>query len=142
MKHRDLLGLLRISHRRCSVKKDVLKKFANFTGKRLCWSLFLIKLQAKLQHWCFPVKFAKSLRTSILKNICERLLLQWRVWTRRDLDRVQSKYFFLKHNNFIRSNVAISFIHKIKKCFFNISVDILIIFDFALLKYSILHQVS
>ena len=46
MNHRDLLGLFRSSHRRCSVKKGVLKKFANFTGKHLCWSLFLIKLQA------------------------------------------------------------------------------------------------
>ena len=26
-------------------KKGVLKNFANFTGKHLCWSLFLIKLQ-------------------------------------------------------------------------------------------------
>ena len=31
------------SHRRCSVKKGVLR---NFTGKHLCQSLFLIKLQA------------------------------------------------------------------------------------------------
>ena len=54
----------------------VLKKFANFT----CQSLLLIKLQAlepatlkkKLQHRCFP---AKILRTPILNNICERLLL-------------------------------------------------------------------
>ena len=38
-------------------KKDVLKKFANFTGKHL----FLIKLLARLQHWCFTVKFAKFL---------------------------------------------------------------------------------
>ena len=29
----------------------------------------------RLQNRCFPVKFAKFLRTSILKNICERLLL-------------------------------------------------------------------
>ena len=35
----------RSSHRRCSVKKDVLKRFANFT-KHPCWSLFLIKLHA------------------------------------------------------------------------------------------------
>ena len=27
-------------------KKVVLKNFANFTGKRLCWNLFLIKLLA------------------------------------------------------------------------------------------------
>ena len=40
-------------------KKVVLKNFAIFTVKHLCWSLFLIKLQG-----------------SILKNICERLLLQ------------------------------------------------------------------
>ena len=31
------------SHQRCSVKKGVLKNFANFTGKHLCWSLFLKK---------------------------------------------------------------------------------------------------
>ena len=76
MNHRDLLGLFRSSHRRCSVKKGVLKKFAYFTGKHLCWSLFLIKfIKKRLQHWCFSVKFAKFLRTSILKNICERLFL-------------------------------------------------------------------
>ena len=30
----------RNSHRRCSVKKDILKNLQNFTGKHLCWSLF------------------------------------------------------------------------------------------------------
>ena len=30
----------RSNHRRCFVKKGVLKKFANFTGKHLRWSLF------------------------------------------------------------------------------------------------------
>ena len=28
-------------------KIDVLKSFANFTGKHLCWSLFLKRLQAE-----------------------------------------------------------------------------------------------
>ena len=41
-------------------KKAVLKNFAIFAGKHLCWSLFLIKLQAF---------------RPILKNIWERLLL-------------------------------------------------------------------
>ena len=36
----------RCSHRRCSIKKAVLENFPNFTGKHLCWSLFLMKLQA------------------------------------------------------------------------------------------------
>ena len=50
---------------------------SNFTGKHLCWSLFLIKLQAclkacnfiktTLQLKCFPVKFAKFLRTPFLQ---------------------------------------------------------------------------
>ena len=33
-------------HQRCSVKRGVLEKLANFIGKHLCWSLFIIKLQA------------------------------------------------------------------------------------------------
>ena len=37
--------LTRSSHQR-SVKKAALKIFAIFTGKHLCWSLFLIKLQS------------------------------------------------------------------------------------------------
>ena len=50
----------------------------------MCWSHFLIKLQAfnlqvfkkTLQLNCFPVKFSKLLRASLLKNICKRLLLE------------------------------------------------------------------
>ena len=34
------------SHWRCSVKEGIYKSFVNFTGKHLCPSLFLIKLQA------------------------------------------------------------------------------------------------
>ena len=76
---------IRSCHRRCSVKKDVLKNFAIFTGKHLCLiespfnkvarlktSQFIKK---RLQHLCLIVNIAKSLRTTILKNICERLLL-------------------------------------------------------------------
>ena len=38
--------------------------FANFTEKHLCWSLFeAIFMKTKLQHRCFPVKFAKFLKT-------------------------------------------------------------------------------
>ena len=41
-----LFGMFRNIHRRSSVKKIVPKNFAIFTGKHLCWSLFLINLQA------------------------------------------------------------------------------------------------
>ena len=49
----------RSNYQRCFVKKYVLKNFANFTGK----------------HLCFPPKFRKFLGTPIFKNICERQLL-------------------------------------------------------------------
>ena len=52
-------------------KIGVLKSFANFTGKHLCWSLFFKNVQAqglqlylkRLQHRCFPVRFTKFLKT-------------------------------------------------------------------------------
>ena len=49
----------------------VIKSFTKFTGKHLCWSLLLNKVQAedlqiylkrRLQHRCFLVNFAKFLR--------------------------------------------------------------------------------
>ena len=36
---------VRRSHWNFSVKKGVFRNFTNFTGKHLCWSLFLIELQ-------------------------------------------------------------------------------------------------
>ena len=58
---------------------------AIFTGKHLCWSIFLIKFQAiglqiylkRHQHTCFLVIIANFLRTLIFKNICRRLLLSY-----------------------------------------------------------------
>ena len=49
----------RSSHRRCSVRKGVPKNFAKFTGKRLRPATSL----KRLWHRCFPVNFAKFLRT-------------------------------------------------------------------------------
>ena len=69
------------------LKIDFLKSFANFTGKHLCWSLFLKNLQAeglqlhkkRLRYVCFPVKLAKFLRTPFLTEHLQWLLLhlQW-----------------------------------------------------------------
>ena len=55
---------VRSSHRRCSVRKGVLRNFVKFTGKHLCQSLFFDKvvglrpatlLKKRLWHRCFPV---------------------------------------------------------------------------------------
>ena len=65
------------------MKKGVLGNFAKFTGKHLCLRLFFNKLQAlatllKKSPWprCFPVNFAKFLRTPFLQNSSGRLLLR------------------------------------------------------------------
>ena len=61
-------------------KMGVLKKFSNFTGNYLCWSL-IIKVEAcnfinkRLQHRCFSVKFAEFLRTPFFTEHLRRLLL-------------------------------------------------------------------
>ena len=72
---------------KCSVKKDVFKKFHKFHRKKtpVLESLFnkvtglrpcnLIK--NGIRHKCFPVKLSKFLRTAMLKNIHGRLLLNF-----------------------------------------------------------------
>ena len=70
------------------------------------------------------MKFAKSLRTSILKNICERPLLF--VSPQNTIANSSGEFgleetlteckvsIFLIDNNFIGSNAAVSFIYKFK----------------------------
>ena len=73
----------RNSNRRCSVRKGVLKNFKEFTGKHLCQNLFINKglrsvtlLKKRLWHRCFPVNFARFLRTAFLKGHLRWLLLK------------------------------------------------------------------
>ena len=147
MNHRNLLGLFRISHRRCYVKDGVPKNFENFTGKHLCWSLFLMKLlvqacnfiKKRLHHQCFPVKFAKFLRTSFFNNICERLLLfvspqntiansSFEFGLDQTLAECEVSILF-KHNNFIRSNASISYIkYKLKNVLLTFQLTFLLDF--------------
>ena len=56
-------------------KIGVLKNFANFTGKHLCWSLFLIKLQALFNKVsCGISQFFKN--TSFFTEHLQRLSLE------------------------------------------------------------------
>ena len=50
-------------HKKTPVLESLFNEACNFIKKRL-------------QQRCFPVKFAEFLRTTIFKNICERLLLK------------------------------------------------------------------
>ena len=88
---RNSSTIFRSSHGSCSIKKAILTNFVIFTGKHLCWGLFFDKvagLQAsnfqacnfikkRLQHRYYLVKIGKSIRTPILRNIWEWLLLHF-----------------------------------------------------------------
>ena len=76
--------LLRSSHWRCSVRKDVFRNFAKFKGKHLCQSLFFnevadwgLQLYSKRDSGTgvFLWIFAKFLRTPFLNNTSGHLLL-------------------------------------------------------------------
>ena len=80
----------RSSHRRCSTGKGVLRNFAKFTGKDLCQSLFFNKatdlrpatsLINMLCRRCFPVNFAKFLRTLFLQSTPRQLLLEFQIFS-------------------------------------------------------------
>ena len=63
----QVFPLYRSIHSQMFFKIGVLKYFSIFTGKHLCWSLFLIKfisnfLKKRLQHRCFPMNIVKFLR--------------------------------------------------------------------------------
>ena len=49
----------RSSHRKCSVKKNVLRKFAKFTGKHLSQSLFFNKVTGLRPAQVFPCEFCE-----------------------------------------------------------------------------------
>ena len=58
--------LCRSSGPKGSLKKDVVRNFAEFAWKHLSWNLFF---------WCFLVNFVKFLRTLFLQNSTRQLLL-------------------------------------------------------------------
>ena len=80
----SIITLIRSNHRRCSTKIGIFRNFAKFTGKHLYQNLFLNKVQGfrpasllKKRLWlrCFFLNFAKFLRTYLLQNISELVLL-------------------------------------------------------------------
>ena len=65
----------RSSHSGAFFKKGILRNFAKFTAKHLCQrpvNLF----KKRLWHRCFPVNFAKLLRTPFLTEHLRWLLLE------------------------------------------------------------------
>ena len=81
---KELLSWMNEPHLENQSPRGVLKNFAKFTGKHLCQSLSSNKLASlrpatllKKRHWlrCFPVYFAKFLRTPFLTEYLRWLFL-------------------------------------------------------------------
>ena len=89
-------------------KNGVLKNFATFTGKHLCQSLFVIKLQPntcnfiekRLWHRCFPVNFVKFLGTPFFIEQLWWLLLD-EMWN-QVINVLHSGYFMTSFFSHIR----------------------------------------
>ena len=105
----------RSSHLQMFFKIAVRKNFVNFIGKHLYWSLFLIKFQTQRlatllkrhQHRCFPVKFAKILRTPILQNTLGGCF--WMPWTLRD-HHYWGSFIWYVRKIFRKTNISYSLI--------------------------------
>ena len=68
-------------------KKAVRKNLPIFTGKQLCWSLFLIRPANLLKETptkVFSCEYFEILRTTILNKFCERLFLD--LWHQRCIE--------------------------------------------------------
>ena len=100
----DQLSLSRSSHRRCFVRKGVLRNFVKLTGKQLCKSLYFNKvacrlvtlLKKRLRQRCFPVNFAKFLRTSFLIK---------HLWATASISHSVISCIYLNINNFLLAEV-------------------------------------
>ena len=97
---------------------DVLKNFANFTRKQLCWSLLFNKvaglrlatsLKKRLKHRCFPVKFAKFLKTTFFTEHFWWLFL---ILSKTVINTTQNMKFSIKDLvNVTKSAVSCGFGH-------------------------------
>ena len=96
-----------------SYKTSILKKFAIFAGKYLCWSLFLINfVKRRLQHRCFPVNIAKFLRTAFLQNTSGGCFYSLRLFSSTILElffKVQKLLLLLRSLIFQQKELQIHF---------------------------------
>ena len=86
-----------------SFERDVFKSFTIFTGKHLCWSLFVIKfpafkpanlLKKRLQHRYFHINIAKFLRTAFFIEHLRQLLFKAIFETCQNLTMKNKKDFY------------------------------------------------
>ena len=77
-RHLRKISTVKSSRSQVFCKMSVLKKFAKFPRTRQCWGHFLVNSPEIKRHQrkSFSLNFVKLLRTPLLQNTSERLLLQ------------------------------------------------------------------
>ena len=118
----------RSSHPEVFCKKGVLRNFAKFTGKHLKQSFFFNKvadlrpatlLKKRLLERCFPVKFAKFLRTPFLtEHLCWLLLKFLENLLLARYLMVQLLLIILRYVRFIDHSEIVSFILRRSQVFY------------------------
>ena len=75
---RSLALWYRSSHRRCSVRKSVLRNFVKYSGKHLCQNPFFSKFFSKKQTLAqvFSCKFCRISKNTFLHNTAGQQLLK------------------------------------------------------------------
>ena len=113
--------------------KGVLKDFAKLTGKCLCQSLFFNKvadlrsvtlLQKRLWHRCFPVDFAKFLRTPFFTEPLQWLFLKFISHQTKEIFYVNTK--FMENQSWSKNKHFLLFlILMLKNLIFNVKLKLL-----------------
>ena len=78
-------------------------------------------IKMKLQHWCFPVKFAKIFKITILKNIYERLFLYFQYNSHHHFHYLHFHYHHKMHLYCLRTPLTIPFDHNMIPCLFQLN---------------------
>ena len=81
------------SHRRCSLRKGVLKNFIKFIGKHLCQTESLFNKDAGLKPLVFSCELWEIFKNTLLQNTTVRLLLNLKSKT------IQLTFLRIKYNN-------------------------------------------
>ena len=112
---------VRSSHSLIFFKIGVLRNFKTFTGKYLCWSLFLFFIKKRLQHRSFSVKIAKLRNSFFIERLClllpeSSISLEWTIYVNTVLKNEVSIKGFLHTCDKIRRQLRICS-HLLKKSF-------------------------
>ena len=97
----------RSSHRRCSVRKGVLRNFAKFTRKHLCQSLFLTKLQASACNFIKKEALAQVFSCKFCKISKNTFFIEHLWATASDSCSIPFTFIFKVTDNIIIINILL-----------------------------------